>query len=157
PVGPAGSWRSGAGNAPRARPCPPASACPCRRGGNSSRCPSGSRSPSSGSGTCCRTSSGRSRSGNRGGCPASWWIDLLRGVGMLLRPTLPYSRSPSTGSAPGRSLRDVLQEELVRLGRPELVDQQLESRAGLQRVQDPAETDHQGQLFGRQEQLLLAG
>src|SRR5437870_694844 len=61
------------------------------------------------------------------------------------------------GSAPTRGLRDLLQELLVRLRGADLVSEQLQRGAGLQRVQDPPELPHQSELLGRHQQLLLAG
>src|SRR4029079_2587605 len=65
------------------------------------------------------------------------------------------SPQPATSVA-GRGLGDLAQELLVRLGRADLVDQQLERRTRVQGVEHAAQAPDQRQLLGRHEPLLLA-
>src|SRR5437867_10380000 len=76
---------------------------------------------------------------------------------MLSLPTLAYSACCwfLAGSVARRGLRDVLQELLVRLGRSELVDQQLQGRARLEGVEHAPQSDHERQLLGREQELFL--
>ena len=64
--------RAGAGSAPPGRPCPRASACPCRTGGTASRSRREARASSSASGTCSRRNTSRSRGRTRDGSRPSW-------------------------------------------------------------------------------------